>query len=76
VRDVSCSDPVVNLASWSFDDPNYEWVDPHVLDIPTCFRGPTALDVFLSKVSILKPNAPSNAVVGDSYNNTNRVCHG
>jgi len=41
VRDVSGS--VVDLTS---DCPDYEWVDPRVLDVSTCFRGPTALDVF------------------------------
>jgi len=43
-------DHSVDLAS---DSPNYEWVDRRVLDVPTCFRGPTTLDGFLSKVSIL-----------------------
>jgi len=31
-RDVSNSDDSKS------DDPSYEWVDPRVLDIPTCFR--------------------------------------
>jgi len=43
VRDVSGSDHAVNLAS---DCPNYKWVDPRVLDVPICFRAPTALDCF------------------------------
>jgi len=50
--------------------PDYEWVDPRVLDIPTCFRGPSALDGFLSKVYILKPDSPSDAVVVGSFNHT------
>jgi len=44
-------------------DSSYKWVDPHVLNVPTCFRGLTALDDFLSKVSILKPDSPSDAMM-------------
>jgi len=35
------SDQSVDLAS---DSPDYEWVDPCILNVPTCFRGPTTLD--------------------------------
>jgi len=28
------------------DIPDYEWVDPRILDVATCFRGPTALNGF------------------------------
>jgi len=37
------SDQSVGVGS---DIPDYEWVDPHILDVATCFRGPTALDGF------------------------------
>ena len=76
MRDVSGLEQAVDLASRPFDDPNYEWVDPYVLHIPTCFRGPIALNGFLSEVSILKHDAPSDAVVDDSCNHIVQVCHG
>jgi len=76
VRDVSGLDQAVDLASRPFDGSNYEWVDPRVLDIPTYFRGPYALDNILSKVSILKLDSPSDVVAANSCNHTDQVCHG
>jgi len=70
VRDFSGLDQAVDLASRPSDDPNYEWVDPRVLDILTCFKGSTALDDFLFEASILRPDAPLDAVVDDSCNHT------
>jgi len=57
------------------DGPSYEWVDPRVLDIPTYFRGPNDLDKFLSKVSFLKLDSHSDALMVDIYGYTDRVCH-
>jgi len=62
VRDVSGLDHSVDLRP---DCLSYEWVYPRILDVPTCFRGPNALDKFLSKVSILKPNSPLDALAVD-----------
>jgi len=76
VREVSCSDQAVDLASRPSDCPNYEWVDPRILHIPTCFRGSSALDGFLYKMSILKLDFPSDVVAADSLNHTDWVCHG
>ena len=56
--------------------PHYDWVDPHIFDIPTCFRGLFALDGFLSKVPTVKPDSPSDAVVANSCNHTDQVYHG
>ena len=39
------------------------------------FRGSSTIDGFLSKVSMLKPDSPSNVVVANSCDYTNRVCH-
>jgi len=59
-----------------FDVPDYEWVDPCVIDVASCFRGLTALDGFFPKVFILKLNSPSDAIVADCYSQSDRVCHG
>ena len=67
------SDQPIDVAS---DIPNYEWVDPHVLDVATYFKGPTTLDGFLSKMSILKPDAALDVVAADSCSHSDRVCHG
>lgn len=75
VRDVWCSNQAVDLASRPSCYLNYEWVDPCVLDIPTCFRSSSVLDGFLSKVSILKPDSPSDVVATNSCNHTDQVCH-
>jgi len=44
-RDISGWNQTVDPRS---DCASYEWVNPCVLDIPTCFRGPNDLDKFLS----------------------------
>jgi len=54
---------------------DYEWFDPCVLDVVVIFRVLTMLDGFLSKVSILKPDAPSDVVTTDSCSHSDRVCH-
>jgi len=53
------------------DVPDYDWVDPHILDVATYFSGPTALDDFLSKVSILRPDSPSDATATNCYSHSN-----
>jgi len=53
--DLSNSDHSVDRKS---DGPSYEWVNPRVLDIPTCFRSPNDLDKILSKVSFLNRILP------------------
>jgi len=68
VKDVGRSNQAIDLASRLPHCPNYEWVDPCVLDIPTCFRGSFALDGFLSKVSMLKSNS-------NNCNHTDQVSH-
>jgi len=73
VGDVSGSYHTIDLR---LNCSSYEWVGPRILDIPTCFRGPNDLDNFLSKVSILKPDSPSNAVVADSCGHNSQVCDG
>ena len=55
---------------------DYEWVDPCVLDVPTCFRTPTTLDDFLANASILKLDASSDMVVADNCSHSDQVCHG
>ena len=59
VGDVSDSDKS------KFDSPSYKWVDPCILDIPTCFRDSNNLDKFLSKVAFLKPYSLSDALIAD-----------
>jgi len=71
--DMSGSDHTVDPKS---DCLSYDWVDPWVLDVPTCYRGPNDWDKFLSKVSIFKPDSPLDAVVAESYGHTDRVWHG
>jgi len=72
---VGCSNQAINLASRLPHYPSYEWVEPRVLDIPTCFMGSFTLDGFLSKVSTLKSNSTSDVVVADSCNHTDWVYH-
>ena len=58
------------------DCPSYEWINALILDVLACFRGPTTLDgLFVSKVSILKPDSTLVAVATDSFNHTDRVYH-
>ena len=64
---VSVSDHTVDPRS---DSSSYAWGYPRVLDISSCFRGPNDLDKFLSKVSFLKPNSPSDDVIADICNYT------
>jgi len=75
VRDMGCSSHAIDLTTRPSHYPSYEWVDPRILDIPTCFRGSSTLDGFLSKVSMLKPDSPSNMVATYNCNHTDRVCH-
>jgi len=60
---VSCADQTVDLGSRPSHCPNYEWVDPRVLDVPSCFRDSFILDGFLSIVSILKPDVVEPIVI-------------
>jgi len=76
VTDVGCSNKVIDFASWLPHYTSYEWVNPHILDVPTSFKGCSALYGFLSKVSMLKSNYPLDVVATDSCNHTDRVCHG
>jgi len=75
-RDVGCSSQAVDLVSRQPCYLSYEWVDPRVLDIPTRFRGFSALNEFLSKVSMLKSNSPPDVVAIDNCNHIDRICHG
>jgi len=68
-RDVSDSNNFKSVGS------SYEWVDPHVLDIPTCLRDSNTLDKFLYKVTFLKLDSPSDALMADICGYTDRVCH-
>jgi len=76
VRDVGCFRQAIDLTSQLPRYPSYEWVDPRVLDIPTHFRGPSNTYGFLSKVSMLKPDSPSDVIVADSCDYIDQVCHG
>jgi len=49
------------------DGPSYEWVDPCVLDIPTCFWDSNNLVKFFSKVAFLKLNSPSDMLMAYIY---------
>jgi len=69
-ENVSNSNHSVNRRS---EGPSYEWVDPRVLNIPTCFRDSNNLDKFLSKVAFLKPDSPSDALMIDIYVEFNSV---
>ena len=58
------SSKVTRTASGSAGDMSrYAWVDPRILNIPTCFRDSNALDKILSKVAFLKPDTPSDALM-------------
>jgi len=55
---------------------SYKWVNPRVLKIPTSFRNFDVLDKFFSKVSFIKPDAPSDALMDGICGYSDRVCHG
>jgi len=71
--DVSNSDHLVDRRSKGL---SYEWVDPRVLNITTCFRDYNNINKFLSKVAFLKSDSPSDALMVDICGYTDRVCHG
>jgi len=73
VRDVGNSDQEVDLVSRPPCYPNYEWVDPRVIDIPTFFRGSSALDGSLYKILVLKLDCLSDVVAVDSCNHTDQI---
>ena len=47
-----------------------------MLKIPTSFRDSDVLDKFISKVSFIKLDAPSDALMADICGYSDRVCHG
>lgn len=76
VRDIACSSQEVDLASRPPCHSGYEWVDPGVTYISTHFHGSSTIDGFIHRVSILKPDSPSNVIATNSCSHTERVYHG
>jgi len=64
-------------ASQSSDGPNYDWVDPSVLRIPSKIKSSDDLDKFLlSHKNFLASNFPTEELAVDICGVTDQVCHG
>jgi len=75
--DSSLTRTVSGSASQSSDGPNYDWVDPSVLRIPSKIKSSNDLDEFLSShKNFLAPDCPTEALTVDICGVTDRVCHG
>jgi len=75
-RSASSSSSSDRSVDQELDGPSYEWVDPRVLNIPTCFMDSNSLDKLLPKVTFLKPDSPVDTVMADICGYTDCVCHG
>ena len=64
-----------NLASQPPRHADYDWVDPCVIEHITLFRGSSFVHEFISRVTMLKPDSPSNVVTVDSCSPSENVCH-
>ena len=74
--DSSLTRTAFGSASQSLEDPNYDWVDPSVLKIPTKIRSADDLDEFFSvNKNILESDCPTEALAVDVYDVTDRVCY-